>query len=222
MNTCSGEKFFQKTLDNQYKVCYNTYVNDKALAKENTMAKHEIFNTEIELIESEDLRDFVRYFFDECCGDWFFEEGASSSGKYHPKFSQGKGGLVRHVKGAFMFLEELLRLSSWAYLNDEYKDYARVAILLHDCRKYGAIEYDKSCYPMHGQLCADAIEDAWHEMFQTSAPELLKMAVRSHMGQWTEDREDRPFTPLDRLVHLADYLSSRSFLDIPALSADLP
>lgn len=186
------------------------------------MAKHEIFNAEIELIESEELRDFVRYFFDEWCGAWFFEEGASSSGKYHPKFSQGRGGLVRHVKGASMFLEELLRLSSWAYLNDEYKDYARVAILLHDCRKYGDLEYDKSYYPMHGSCCADAIDNAWYEMFQTPAPELLKMAVRSHMGQWTEDKEDRPFTPLDRLVHLADYLSSRSFIDIPALSADLP
>lgn len=187
------------------------------------MAKHDVFETEIQFIESEDLRDFVRYFFDEKCGDWFFTEGASSTGKYHPQFSQGEGGLVRHVRAAAWFLEELLRLSSNAYMSAEYKDFARVAILLHDCRKYGGIEYDKTCYAEHGKLCAEAVEVAWVEMFQTSAPELLKMAIRSHMGQWTENRNDRPFTPIDRVVHLADYISSRSFIDIPTIyGSDLP
>lgn len=187
------------------------------------MARHELFETEINFIESEDLRDFVRFFFDEKCGDWFFEDGASSTGKYHPCFSQGEGGLVRHVRAAAWFLEELLRLSSYAYMSAEYKDFARVAILLHDCRKYGGMEYDKACYASHGALCAEAIEAAWVEMFQTSAPELLKMAVRSHMGQWTENRDERPFTPIDRVVHLADYISSRPFIDIPTISgSDLP
>ena len=51
--------------------------------------------------------------------------------------------------------------------------------------------------------------------------ELLKMAVRSHMGQWTENRDERPFTPIDRVVHLADYISSRPFIDIPTISGSL-
>ena len=40
------------------------------------------------------------------------------------------------------------------------------------------------------------------------------------MGQWVEDKEDKPFTPLDRLVHLADYIASRSFIDIPCISEE--
>ena len=32
--------------------------------------------------------------------DYFFEVGASSSGKYHPNYALGKGGLVRHTKAA--------------------------------------------------------------------------------------------------------------------------
>ena len=46
------------------------------------------------------------------------------------------------------------------------------------------------------------------------------MAIRSHMGQWVEDKEDRPFTQIDRLVHLADYIASRNFWDIPQITAE--
>ena len=45
------------------------------------------------------------------------------------------------------------------------------------------------------------------------------MAIRSHMGQWVENRDDRPFTNIDRLVHMADYIASRPFWDIPELTA---
>ena len=37
------------------------------------------------------------------------------------------------------------------------------------------------------------------------------------MGQWTPEKEDRPFTSLDRCVHMADYMASRSFIDIPLI-----
>ena len=37
------------------------------------------------------------------------------------------------------------------------------------------------------------------------------------MGQWSTDKDDRPFTQIDRCVHLADYIASRSFIDIPNL-----
>ena len=68
------------------------------------MKNIELFNTEINRIESEDLRSFVRYYLDEYTPDYFWKIGASSSGKYHPVFSQGEGGLVRHTKAVCMFL----------------------------------------------------------------------------------------------------------------------
>ena len=182
----------------------------------------DFFEHEISFIESEDLRDFVRFFFNEKCGDWFWKSGASSSGKYHPAFSQGEGGLVRHTKAVAWFCEELLRMSSYAYMRAEYKDYARVACLLHDTRKYGGEnEEDHSCYKEHGAIAANAVWLAWNEFFcGASCPELLTMAIRSHMGQWTENREDRPFTNIDRLVHMADYMASRSFIDIPEITME--
>lgn len=183
--------------------------------------KSELFRREILLIQSEDLRDFVRWYFDTHVGEWFWKSGASSSGKYHPQFAQGEGGLVRHTRAVCMFCEELLRMSTYAYMRDEYKDYARVACLLHDTCKYGnADEENTDCYKEHGALAASEVALAWFEFFGTPCPELLTMAIRSHMGQWTEKREDRPFTNIDRLVHLADYVASRSFLDIPTISDD--
>ena len=70
------------------------------------------FETEINRIVSEDLRMFVKFFLENYVPAYFWEIGASSSGKYHPKFSQGYGGLVRHTKAACLFLEDLLRMSS--------------------------------------------------------------------------------------------------------------
>ena len=179
------------------------------------------FNREILLIQSEDLRDFTRFFLDTKVGEWFKKSGASSSGKYHPQFAQGEGGLIRHTRAVVMVCEELLRMNTYAYMRDEYKDYARVACILHDTYKYGGLEENKDCFKQHGLHAANAIQEAWREFFaEDNAPEVLLLAVRSHMGQWTEPKEDRPFTPVDRLVHLADYIASRSFWDIPQLVAE--
>ena len=186
------------------------------------MEKHKFFEREILLLESEDLRDFARWYFDNHVGDWFWKSGASASGKYHPAFTHGEGGLVRHTRAVCMVCEELLRMSSYAYMKAEYKDYARLACLLHDTRKYGGGDAeDKDCYKEHGAIAAFDVCDAWQDFFglDHECPELLLMAIRSHMGQWTENRDDRPFTNIDRLVHLSDYIASRPFWDIPELTS---
>lgn len=188
------------------------------------MKHSDFFQNEISKIASPVLRDFTKRFFDERVGAWFWESGASSSGKFHPVFSQGVGGLVRHVKAAFLFVEEFLRLNRWSYMREEYKDYARVAILLHDCAKYGAgDEMDKEAYAEHGALAAQMVIAFWEEEFEYEhgkLSDLLPMAIRSHMGQWVNEREDRPFTSIDQLVHYADYIASRNFIDIPQVSKE--
>lgn len=184
------------------------------------MNKSQFFDHEIEFIQSEDLRSFVRYYFDCIVPDYFWTIGASSSGKFHPAMSQGEGGLVRHTKAVAWFCEELLRMSQWAYLTDERKDYARVACLLHDTAKYGLHEFDKELYPKHGEMAADQVRRSWLVFFESDCPYELTQAIKSHMGQWTTDKANRPFTPIDRLVHMADYVASRAFIDIPEITAD--
>lgn len=223
-NNFSAENLCKLTIVICPERCY-TINNLRELEPTNStevsMNKSQFFDHEIEFIQSEDLRSFVRFYFDCRVPAYFWTSGASSSGKFHPAMSQGEGGLVRHTKAVAWFCEELLRMSQWAYLSDERKDYARVACLLHDTAKYGVYdEINKDDYPRHGSIAANCVERAWLVFFEEDCPYELTHALTSHMGQWTTDKEDRPFTPIDRLVHMADYVASRAFIDIPAITAD--
>ena len=175
------------------------------------------FKRELNLIADENLRMAVEAYFNERVPKWFFESGASASGKFHPVFSQGEGGLVRHVKAVVMFAEELLRMSSYAYMPQQYKDYVIVACLIHDCAKYGMSDtLDKSAYKEHAPNGAKMFDAFMREKYGVCVSEKLLDAVRTHMGQWSE-KEDKPFSPIDRCVHMADYMASRSFIDIPVI-----
>ena len=178
--------------------------------------KTDFFKRELDLIVNEDLRMAVKCYLEESVPDYFWEIGASSSGKFHPAFSQGVGGLVRHTKAVVMFAEELLRMSSYAFMRDEYKDYVIAACLVHDTAKYGAKEYDKAEYKNHAPAAAVAF-DTWCISLDYDCSEFLLNAIASHMGQWSTDRDDRPFTNIDRCVHMADYMASRPFIDIPQI-----
>lgn len=178
------------------------------------------FERELNLIICEDLRSAVREFLIDGTPDYFWKDGASSSGKYHPAFSQGEGGLVRHTKAVVMFAEELLRMSSYAYMKDEYKDYTIAACILHDTCKYGMEEYDKTEYKNHARNAAKAFKDFCEQVMDYQPSEYLLDAIRSHMGQWSTNAEDRPFTSIDRCVHMADYMASRSFIDIPCITEE--
>ena len=182
------------------------------------MKKSEHFARELDLIVDEDLRMAVKSYLDEYVPDYFWEIGASSTGKYHPKFSQGKGGLVRHVKAVVMFAEELLRMSSYAYMRDEYKDYVIGACIVHDCAKYGMTTFDKEQYSLHAPNGAKMFAD-WCEQIEYTPNQYMLDAIRTHMGQWSE-KEDRPFTQIDRCVHMADYMASRNFIDIPSITEE--
>jgi hypothetical protein len=135
--------------------------------------------------------------------------------------SQGVGGLVRHTKAVVMFAEELLRMSSYAYMKEEFKDFVIAACIIHDTVKYGfEKEIDKSEYANHASNAAQSFAEFCFNNTNYEPHYLLLQAVRSHMGQWSTDREDRPFTSVDRCVHMADYMASRSFIDIPSITEE--
>ena len=183
------------------------------------MENSKFFEREIALIKDKDLQGFVEHYMNEWCPNYFWEIGASSSGRYHPSFSQGVGGLVRHTKAVVMFAEELLRMSSYMYMSDEHKDYVIAACILHDTCKYGQVVYNKDDYKDHAVNAASLVCDAWYDYFGVYPSEFFLSAIKCHMGQWSE-RENRPFTNIDRCVHMADYMASRSFIDIPQISEE--
>ena len=181
------------------------------------MEKHLYFEREINLIKDENWRAVVADYLDCFVPAYFWTDGASSSGKYHPAFSQGEGGLVRHTKAVVMFAEELLRMSSFMYMKEHWKDYVIIACILHDTAKYGTQdEPNKDEYRNH----APNASKAFNEYCDGEAPELLLNAITGHMGQWSTDKDDRPQTPIDRCVPLADYIASRAFMDIPVITEE--
>lgn len=190
------------------------------------MKSMKLFDRELNLIKDEELREMVRAYLDRDVPDYFWTDGASASGKFHPKFSHGIGGLVRHTKAVVMFAEELLRMSSYMYMPDEYKDYVIAACILHDTVKYGwGKELNKSEYANHSRNAADRFEEFCFQVRLATDSEfqphyLLLQAIRSHMGQWSTEKEDRPFTSIDRAVHMADYMASRNFIDIPQITEE--
>lgn len=185
------------------------------------MKNMKLFERELSLIVDETLREAVAVFLEERVPAYFWTDGASASGKFHPQFSHGEGGLVRHTKAVVMFAEELLRMSSYAYMKPEYKDFVIAACIMHDTFKYGwDEEIDKAEYKNHAHNAAHAFLLFCREYNFDEPHFLLLNAMESHMGQWSTDRESRPFTSVDRCVHMADYMASRSFIDIPSITAE--
>ena len=183
------------------------------------MKSMNLFAKELAMIKDDTLRNMVYGYMADVVPDYFWEDGASSSGKYHPQFSQGKGGLVRHTKAVVMFADELLRMSSYAYMREIYKDYVIAACIIHDTAKYGMVDFDKGEYKNHARNAADAF-DVYCMEHNYVVSELLTNAVAAHMGQWSTEKEDRPFTSIDRCVHMADYMASRAFIDIPCITEE--
>ena len=177
------------------------------------------FERELNLIKNDTLREITKNYLEEATPDYFWTDGASSSGKYHPAFSQGEGGLVRHTKALILFAEELLKMSSYAYMKEIYKDYVIVAGLVHDTKKYGfGNEIDKAEYKNHARNAAYAFAEFARSKYGITISEILFNAIASHMGQWSTEKDDRPFTSVDRCVHMADYMASRNFIDIPSIT----
>ena len=61
------------------------------------MNKKELFIDEINYLKNDDIKKSVAILI-EMLPDYFFHEAASSTGKYHPKYALGDGGLLRHTK----------------------------------------------------------------------------------------------------------------------------
>lgn len=180
------------------------------------MKNLDLFASEIAEIKNEKNKQFLEFYFDNYVPSYFWEIGASSTGKYHPKYSQGQGGLARHSKCVAMIAIDLMRMEKFSF-DDEDADLIIVACLAHDTAKYGRNEFDKNAFKVHGETACDMLAEAWEKFFGEEAPSVLTMSVASHMGQWGNmEIQDRA----GELVHFADYISSRKFLENPQCTSD--
>lgn len=153
--------------------------------------------------------------------DYFFEVPAASTGKYHPAYAAGDGGLLRHTKGAVRIAIEILSDSCTGdkYTEDE-KDMMIMALILHDGLKSG-LSKEKYTRFDHPILMADYIMDNEEILgLEVEEIEFICDAIKTHMGSWTTDYHgvevlERPRTKYQNFVHLCDFLASRKCILLP-------
>ena len=183
------------------------------------MDKIKVFEKELNYIKNEKYKDNAKILID-LLPDYFFSVSASSTGKYHPSFALGDGGLVRHTKVAVRMAIEMFNDSSitGAYTNNE-KDLMIIALMMHDGLKSG-LEKSKYTKFDHPILVCNYIKDNKDKLsFSDKEINFITSVISSHMGPWnTNDYSDvilpKPETSRQRFVHMCDYLASRKVFDI--------
>ncbi len=180
--------------------------------------KSECFNVELQKIDDEKIRESTKIILN-MLPDYFYEIPASSSGRWHPDFSLGEGGLVRHVKVACRIAEELFRDSVFCPFDEHKKDLIRMAIMLHDGFKSGLVYSGHTAFH-HPILMYDFILDNTSKlpMSKEDSEDVARM-IASHMGPWNKDKDGYEMLPLPKesdeiFVHLCDYIASRNFLNV--------
>lgn len=182
--------------------------------------KVEILKTEINYVKDTERRKDLKTLIG-LLPDYFFEIPASSTGKYHPSFSLGEKGLVRHTKAAVRIAYELLNNNTvGAKFDAKDKDLIIIALTLHDGIKSGMehSQYTKFDHPL---LASKFIMEN-KDKLSMDIDDIRKVCsmIESHMGEWTYDNYQKkevlpkPRTAEQRFVHMCDFLASRKFLDI--------
>jgi len=180
--------------------------------------KKDVFNVELARFENENVRISAETILN-MIPDYFYEIPASSSGKYHPLFSLGEGGLVRHVKVAMRILEEMFRDAAFGDYDSNTKDLIRMALIVHDGFKSGITNVGHTCNE-HPILMSNFIIDNMDKLdISEEEARFVASLVITHMGPWNTDRAGNVIMPVPKtkeelLVHLCDYIASRNFLNV--------
>lgn len=184
------------------------------------MDKIKCFEKEVSYIEDTLLKEDAKYLI-ENLPDYFFEVDASSTGKYHPKYAAGIGGLMRHVKSAVKMAVELL---SNPIIGKPYsardRDLIIIALLIHDGLKYGKVKSDKYTKFDHPIIASEYVKENRDNLKMTDE-DISKVCsmVESHMGPWNVSNYSSvvlnvPKAPMEKFVHMCDYLASRRFINL--------
>ena len=184
------------------------------------MNKEEMFKQELNMIKDKELKESL-FKIIEILPDYWFIEPASSTGKYHPEYATGEGGLLRHSKAAMRIGFELLNDPSIGdkYTNHE-KDLMLMSLLVHDGLKLGnpKEKYTRFDHPI---LMGKYIIDNKEKLnLKEEDAIFMNDVIKTHMGPWTTDYNgvevlEKPKTKYQNFVHMCDYLASRKCLLVP-------
>lgn len=199
------------------------------------MKTSELFKKEINFIKNEHLRNIVANTLD-ASPECIQTIAASSSGKYHPKYSLGEGGLVRHTKATVGIAWSLIESDVLKGLTDDkndkefYEDVVYASLILHDCCKPDDTpeHHTRFDHPLIGAdlFAKISLEYIKNIYFSKDDKEHMKAliimtfkCIQSHMGKYTTSSYvknivlPKPENNLEWFVHLCDLLSSRKYIE---------
>ena len=187
-----------------------------------TEQQNQMITPILDKIINDDIREFAKVLI-EGLPNYIWEVGASSTGKYHPAYSLGLGGLMRHQIAVVRFLNYFFELEQYnTKFTSREMDLMRVAGLVHDGRKSGEqADYERSKFTKfdHPLQMANVIRGFDGQYLNHDELEFIAHCIESHMGQWNTEKKSstilpKPIDEYQYFVHLADYLASRKDLTV--------
>lgn len=173
------------------------------------------FANELASITDNNLKEFVSIIL-EGTDDWFYHDPASTSGRYHPKFALGDGGLIRHTRAVVYWVKEIAR-SEMFNVNARQTELLVAGAIMHDIRKHTATG---GYIAKHARAAHDLVIETQaqnNNLLSADEAKYIAEAVSTHMGIWgVRDGERKPTSDSEKLLHLADLMASRKeiILDI--------
>jgi len=157
---------------------------------------------EIDAIYDEELRSQTVTFFLKCCPDYFWEEPASATGKYHPPDESGKHGTWLHTKRVFATYANLSEsFAEMQLITEEERNQGKAAALIHDTFNYGWPSSNRDMTTSEHDVIAASVVN-----YLTDLPREICHLVHSHMGPWGEGKT--PETKNELLFHMSDMASA--------------
>lgn len=183
------------------------------------MDKVLVFETLLNKFETEEMKDYCTDMIKEI-PDYIFVIPSSTSFKYHNKTQCQPHGQILHM---LMFGEVMNYILDLEYVkektNERQRDCLRCTPIFHDAIKCGT---NGSQYTVHdhpllaGKWIRDTVVE--HDI-DKETKEYIARLCESHSGQWISNKRSSVILPKPEndeqfLVHLCDYLSSRSNIDM--------
>ena len=180
-----------------------------------------LFEKEIAYMEIENIKEFFKKAIT-LVPNYFFEVPAASSGKFHSVLECGFGGLVYHTRSVAKVANYLVNLQQYkSKLNEVERDCVICAALLHDCLKHDWENKTGFSVHQHPVLAAEFVktDERLNGIVSDEIRAMIGDAVASHSGEWTTSKRSKivlpsPQTLVQELVHLSDYIASRSDIHI--------
>jgi len=182
------------------------------------------FEVELNKIKSDDLRQLTKEILLKCC-DYICDMPASASGKYHPTWGLGVGGLIRHTKAVCRNTETIMKMMP-KYDNEDF-DIPYIASILHDCMKY--TEYNQiNTSEDHPNRIADLIRQ--HKVTKPTKKYKTDVAIlnenleriaqnaETHMSRWNTGKYSNAVMPLPQTMEhmitaIADMIAAQKYTE---------